>query len=143
MASVDLWRLRCRAGMVALYGTAGVLHVAFPAPFVAITPSWVPDAPEVILLTGLCEIAGAIGLLIPALRKYAGIALALYAVLVFPANIKHALDSLSAPEVAPWQWLYHAVRLPLQPVVVWVAVFAGGVVTWPLRCNRPRRHAGG
>jgi uncharacterized membrane protein len=119
--------------LFALYATAGVLHVTFPAPFLAITPLWVPSAPDVVLLTGFCEIAGAIGLFVPSLRKYAGIALALYAVLVFPANIKHAFDSLSAPDVSPWQWLYHGVRLPLQPFVVWLALFAGDAVTWPVQ----------
>ena len=32
------------------------------APFVAITPDWVPVPHVVILLTGLCEIAGALAL---------------------------------------------------------------------------------
>ncbi len=137
MGSVDLWRMRCRAFLFVFYGAAGVLHIAFPAPFVAITPSWVPNAQAVIMLTGLCEIAGAIGLLVPALRRYAGVALAVYAVLVFPANIKHAVDSLSAPGASAWQWSYHVVRLPLQPVLVWLAAFAGGSVSWPLRSKVP------
>lgn len=131
MGSVDLWQMRCRAGLSVLYGTAGILHLAYPAPFVAITPIWVPNAQAVIILTGFCEIAGAIGLQVPALRRYAGTALALYAVLVFPANIKHALDSLSAPGASAWQWLYHAARLPLQPVLVWLAAFAVGFAAWP------------
>lgn len=133
MAGIDAWRRRARYGLCALYGIAGVLHIAIPKPFLSITPSWVPCAPDVILVTGLCEIAGAIGLLSPALRRHAGVALALYAVLVFPANVKHAIDSLSAPAVSPWQWLYHVVRLPMQPLLVWLAVFAGDVVSWPFR----------
>lgn len=28
-------------------------------------------------------------------------------------------------------WWYHGPRLALQPVLVWWALFAGGVVTWP------------
>lgn len=82
--------------------------------------------------------AGALGLFVPGLRRYAGIGLALYAVFVFPANIKHAIDSLSAAIVSPWQWIYHAIRLPLQPLLVWVALFAADVTSWPIR----RRRAG-
>jgi uncharacterized membrane protein len=98
----------------------------------------VPYPELVIPFTGACEIAGAIGLSKPVLRRYAGIGLALYAVCVFPANIKHAMDSLSAASVPPWQWVYHLIRLPLQPLLVWIALFAGGVTAWPFR----RRRAG-
>ncbi len=126
MANVEIWRKRCRLGLFAFYGFAGFLHLAFPAPFLSITPDWVPDASDVIMLTGVCEIAGAIGLLMPQTRRYAGTALALYAILVFPANLKHAADSLSAPATSSWQWAYHCLRLPLQPLIVWLAIFSGG-----------------
>ena len=33
----------------------------------------------------------------------------------------------------PDSWWYHAPRLALQPVLVWWALFAGGVADWPLR----------
>ena len=68
----------------ALYGAAGILHIVFPAPFLTIMPDWVPLPQLTIFATGLCEIAGAIGLFIPAWRRAAGIGLALYAVCVFP-----------------------------------------------------------
>ncbi|MFJ6323338.1 MULTISPECIES: DoxX family protein [unclassified Rhizobium] len=129
----DVWQRRCRWGLSAFYGLAGILHIVLPKPFLGITPAWVPEPETVIFLTGLCEIAGAVGLLMPRLRKAAGIGLALYAVCVFPANIKHAIDGLGAATVSPWQWLYHLVRLPLQLPLVWVALFAGSVVVWPFR----------
>jgi uncharacterized membrane protein len=133
-----VWRRWCRIGLSVFYGLAGVLHLLFPEPFLAITPDWVPEPVRVIQFTGACEIAGALGLFVPGLRRYAGIGLALYAVCVFPANIKHAIDSLSAAVVSPWQWIYHAIRLPLQPLLVWVALFAADVTSWPIR----RRRAG-
>jgi len=125
MSRIDLWQNRCRIGLSAFYGLAGILHIAMPEPFLTITPAWVPNPAAVIMLTGLCEIAGALGLFIPALRQYAGIGLALYAVCVFPANIKHAIDTLSGSAVSPGQWLYHLIRLPLQPLIIWLALFAG------------------
>ncbi|WP_349899411.1 DoxX family protein [Parafrigoribacterium soli] len=41
---------------------------------------------NLVYLTGLCEIAGAIGLLVPALHFAAGMALVVFLVAVFPAN---------------------------------------------------------
>jgi uncharacterized membrane protein len=124
-ARLESWRVRCRVVLAGFYGLAGILHLAVPGPFVRITPSWVPEPEAVILVTGLCEIAGAAGLLVPALRKYAAVGLALYAVCVFPANIKHAYDALgAAASTSPWQWLYHGLRLPLQPLLAWLPLFA-------------------
>ena len=116
----------CRIGLAILYGITGILHIVMPNPFLQITPAWVPDPRQLILITGMCEGAGAIGLLIPAVRRYAGIELALYAMCVFPANIKHAIDRLGSDAASLWQWTYHCIRLPLQPVLVWLALFAGG-----------------
>jgi uncharacterized membrane protein len=116
--------------LAAAYVAAGVLHIALPGPFVMITPDWVPWPQSVVFLTGVAEIAGAIGLFVPGLRKAAGVGLALYALCVWPANIKHAmLDHANgwAP-LGPW---YHAPRLAFQPVIVWWALFASGVTRWP------------
>lgn len=133
MARIDAWQWWCRWSLSAFYGLAGMFHIVLPTPFLRVTPAWVPEPEAVIFLTGLCELAGAIGLLVPRLRKAAGIGLAFYAVCVFPANIKHAIDSLGAATVSPWQWLYHLVRLPLQPPLIWVAFFAADVVVWPFK----------
>jgi uncharacterized membrane protein len=53
-------------------------------------PDWIPQPMAVIYFTGLCEIAGAIGLLLPNVRRAAGLALIVFFILVFPANVKAA-----------------------------------------------------
>lgn len=109
---------------------AGVLHLAVPGPFLGITPDWVPFPEQTIVLTGLTEIAGSVGLMIPRLRSAAGIGLAIYAVCVFPANIRHAIDDLGS--VTPLLgWAYHGPRLLFQPVIVWWALWAGTVINGP------------
>lgn len=123
-------RRAMRVLMALFYFGAGVLHLTAPDPFLLITPEWVPYPLAIIILTGLCEIAGSIGLLIPRLRKAAGIMLALYAVCVFPANIKHALDHIVVPGL-PQGWWYHGPRLVFQPVLIWWALFCTGVIRWP------------
>ena len=121
-------RVAARWVLATLYFVAGVIHLAMPAPFLLITPDWVPYPRAVILGTGLCEIAGALALPTRGLRRLAGGALALYAVCVVPANIKHATGG--GMQLGLW---YHVPRLALQPVLVWWALFAGEVVDWPFR----------
>jgi len=123
-------RAAARGVLAAIYLVAGIFHLCTPGTFLQITPDWVPFQPEVILGTGLCEIAGAIALLIRPLRRTAGIALALYAVCVFPANVKHFMDGLPVGGLQ-LGWWYHVPRLAFQPVFVWWALFAGEVVRWP------------
>jgi uncharacterized membrane protein len=78
----------------AFYIAAGTFHILVPRPFTLITPDWVPHPFATVVFTGMCEIAGGVGLLIPGLRRAAGLMLALYAVCVFPANLKHAFEGM-------------------------------------------------
>ncbi len=64
-SSSETWQRRSRFFLSALYGAAGVLHIAIPQPFVAITPTLVSYPAIVVLLTGVCELLGAVGLLVP------------------------------------------------------------------------------
>jgi uncharacterized membrane protein len=122
--------------LAVFYFFAGVAHLRSPGGFLAITPDWVPWPEAVIAVTGVCEIAGAIALAcVPRLRAAAGIGLALYAVCVYPANIKHAVEGI-AMNGQQLSWWYHGPRLAFQPVFVWWALWAGGVTDWPFR-RRP------
>jgi uncharacterized membrane protein len=128
----DKTRTVMRWIMAVFYLVAGIGHVLRPNVFLPIVPDWVPLPRETILVTGICEIAGAVALFIPRLRRLAGVMLALYAICVWPANIKHAVDGISLPPI-PNSWWYHGPRLALQPVLVWWALFCAGVIDWPSR----------
>lgn len=132
MQSSDRARTVLRWLLAALYLAAGIGHLRSPDTFLLIVPDWVPEPRAVILVTGLLEIAGALALLTQRWRHPAGVMLALYAVCVFPANIKHAVEGISIPPI-PDSWWYHAPRLAFQPVFVWWALFCSGVIDWPLR----------
>jgi uncharacterized membrane protein len=125
--------------MAGLYVVAGVAHLRAPDAFLPIVPAFVPDPRDVILVTGICELAGAIALLTRRLRWLAGVMLAAYAVCVFPANIKHAVDGIEVAGI-PASWWYHGLRLALQPVLVWWALFSAQVTDWPFR-RRDDPHA--
>lgn len=127
-------RTGLRIALSALYALAGAMHILRPHGFELIVPDWVPFPHQVVVATGVAELLGAVGLWIAPLRLWAGIGLAAYAVAVYPANIKHAVDHVVIDGVA-LGWAYHAPRLLFQPVLVWAALFAGGVVDWPWRAK--------
>lgn len=123
--------------MAAFYLMAGILHIQSPGGFLAITPNWVPFPLAVVYFTGAAEILGAIGLMIPRAiidwaRPAAGIGLALYAICVYPANINHAVNSISVGGEA-LGWSYHAPRLLFQPIFIWWALFVGENIIWPFK----------
>jgi len=118
--------------LIAAFLFAGSVHVGQPDVFLRIVPAWVPMPRETVIVTGWCEIAGAIGLLVPQVRWWAGAMLALYAVCVFPANIKHALEYGHSHGLGIG-WLYHGPRLLFQPVIVWWCLYAGKAIDWPFR----------
>ena len=123
-------RFWMRAVLALFYFAAGILHLRAPGGFVKIVPSFVPWPAEVVWLTGVAEIAGAIGLMIPRFQKTASIGLALYAICVFPANINHAFNQIDVGAL-PSSWWYHGPRFVLQPILVWWALFCSEVINWP------------
>ncbi len=128
------WRGVMRIVMAAFFAGGFVLHLLAIDQLVAITPDWVPYPREVVLITGVIELAGAVALLVPRLRRATGIALAIYVIAVWPANFKHALAHIMTPPV-PDSWWYHAPRLALQPVIAWWALFSTRVIDWPFRAR--------
>ncbi|WP_374408205.1 DoxX family protein [Pelagerythrobacter sp.] len=133
------WRRALRWLLAAFYAFAGYVHLARPEPFLSIMPHWVPAAGPVVFWTGIAELLGALGLVqpwSPRLRQAAAIGLALYAVCVFPANINHfALDMARAD--SGLGLAYHVPRMIAQPLIVWLALWAGGVTDWPFRRRKP------
>ena len=125
-------RVAARLALAATYAGIGIVHVTAPDAFLPIMPGWVPFPRDVVLATGGCELVGSAALLTPRLRRAAGWAFAAYAVCVYPANIKHAVENVHVPPI-PSSWWYHAPRLAFQPVFVWWALWAAEVVDWPFK----------
>ena len=117
-----------------VYLGVGLVHLGRPDVFLPIMPDWVPFPREVVLLTGVWEMIGAVALLWPGMRAnwWGGVMMAAYAVVVYPANIKHALDGVALGGEA-LGWGYHAPRLMFQPVFLWWALWVGRVTDWPFR----------
>ena len=58
-------------------------------------PPWVPNPRTVVLLTGVLQILGALGLLIPETRFVTGVCLIAFLVAVFPANVHAARSDIT------------------------------------------------
>ena len=74
---------------------SGLLHLARPALFVPLLPPPFPPQPWVIVATGLPELLGAAGLLVPQTRRLASLCLAVLMIAIFPANIHIAGQTVS------------------------------------------------
>ncbi len=102
----------------AFFVAAGVLHFVKPDAYASIVPDALPRERELVYVSGIAEIVGGAGVLVPATRRLAGWWLIALLVAVFPANVNMAVNAdrfRSVPE--PLLWL----RLPLQAVLIaWV-----------------------
>ena len=91
----------------------GVLHFIAPDKLVKIVPDWLPAPRVLVLVSGVFEIAGGIGLLIKQTRTLAAWGLVALFAAVFPANINMAVHKIYTDN--PWiLWG----RLPFQAVLV-------------------------
>lgn len=105
--------------------TVGILHFTSPEPFVRIVPAVLPAPLALVYLSGIAEIAGGVGLMVPKLRRAAGMGLIALYIAVFPANINMALHNLQLGADPIPTWALWA-RLPFQFVFIawayWVAL---------------------
>ncbi len=89
----------------------GITHFTDPAFFESIMPPWIGFHTEIVYISGIFEILGAIGILLPSLRQWAGNGLILLVICVTPANIHMWLNPDLFPDVPP---AFLTIRLVLQ-----------------------------
>ena len=101
-----------------IFGAAGTAHFVWPAAFARIVPPYLPAPRTLVYVSGVAELLGALGLLVPRLRVYAGWGLILLLLAVFPANVHMALHPADFGRIPGWTL---SLRLPLQFVLVgWI-----------------------
>ena len=103
---------------------AGVLHFVRPRWYEAIMPPGLPAQRELVYASGVAEIVGGVGLLVPRTRNLASWWLVATLVAVFPANVHMALNP-DDYDVPGGKWALYA-RLPVQLLfIAWVRAAAG------------------
>lgn len=125
--------------IVVIFFMSGTAHFIVPEWFDRIMPPWVPNARFATYASGVAELAGAIGLLIPATRMAAKWGLIALLIAVFPANI-HMLNMAraSSNSSAAHTWYVAALwlRLPVQAGLVWVVARIKTTTTQTANTNR-------
>jgi uncharacterized membrane protein len=113
--------MAARVLLAVLFIAAGVLHLVVTPVFVSIMPAYLPAPTLLVQISGIAEILGGIGLLIPAAQPAAAWGLILLLIAVLPANLNMALHPGHWPAIPAWLlWA----RVPLQlPLLYWAFLY--------------------
>ena len=103
----------------------GIMHFAATELEASVVPPYIPWPVAAVLVSGVFELLGAVGILLPATRKAAGIGLFLLTLAVTPVHV-YMLQQPELFGVPVWAlWL----RLPIQVALLWLILWS----TWRLR----------
>jgi uncharacterized membrane protein len=105
----------------AFFMLGGSAHFTQTEMFVSIMPPYIPYHLEIVYLSGVMEIAGALALLVPKYRALAGVYLIALTIAVTPANIHMWLNPQLFPGFNP---VFLSIRLVLQVALIAVIWFS-------------------
>ena len=103
---------------------AGIMHFVKPRQYEAIMPDYVPAHRELVVVSGLAEIAGGLGVMHPRTRRIASWWSVATLVAVFPANLHMALNPDKYKQVPGGRTALY-LRLPVQLLFIRWALAAG------------------
>lgn len=109
---------RANLALATLFALSGSAHFVFRDAMALAVPQWLPHRDLLAVTSGILEVLGAIGLLVPAYREVSAWCLIGLLVAVFPANI-WMLVSARAAGGPLWAESLLWMRLPLQPLLIW------------------------
>ena len=109
-------RVVARGATTLLFLATGTLHFLRASTFVQTIPLWLPHPMLLVIISGICELAGAVGLLLPRTRTIAAWGLIALLIAVFPANLHMALHPAQFAAIATPAQLWW--RLPIQPLLI-------------------------
>ena len=110
-----------RTLLAILFLIAGSLHFLIPHAYLKIMPPAFPAPLTLVYISGIAEILGGLGLLLPLTRHAAAWGLVALLIAVLPANINMVVDHTRFASIPLWAlWL----RLPLQlPLIYWAWLY--------------------
>ncbi len=114
---------RARVGLTAFFLFTSLGHFIRTEEMAMMLPPSVPYSVELIFITGVFELLGAIGIWIPRLMKLTGLCLILMLICVLPANIYSALNRIDFGGHADGP-TYLLLRVPFQALVIWWTYFS-------------------
>ena len=97
----------------------GIMHFVATETEVTIVPPYIPWPLAAVLVSGLFELLGAVGVLIPSVRRAAGVGLFFLTLAVTPAHI-YMLQRPELFHVPVWAlWLRLPIQLALLALILW------------------------
>jgi uncharacterized membrane protein len=124
VAVLASWVAATRYALAVMFVATGIGHFNHTrSELERMVPQAFPNPMAIVYFTGICEFAGAMGIVIPRFRNVAGICLIVLLIAMLPANIKAAqagLTILGKPATELW------LRIPMQIVFI-------GLVWWSTR----------
>jgi uncharacterized membrane protein len=109
-------RGRSRRLLAAFFIGAGANHFAMPRAYEKIVPPRLRGSAKLLVqVSGVAELAGGVGVLVPATRRVSGLGLIALLAAVFPANVHMAQEPERFDKIPRWA-LYG--RLALQPLMM-------------------------
>ena len=124
------WQAKTAVALALMFLFAATGRLANIEGLVQKLPASLPLRREAVYLSGVVEVLGAVGLLLPRLRRLAGLGIILFLLVVFPANVNVAVHNLQIPGF-PSAPIVQWIRLPLQFVLIgltWWATQPAGVL---------------
>lgn len=118
------WRTAARFALAVMFVFTAAAHFGRQKDSLErMVPSWMPSPKVVIAVTGVLELLGALGLLLPITTPLAGICLAVLLVAMFPANIKAARDQIMLDgKPATPLWFRTLVQVAFVAILLWATV---------------------
>ncbi len=102
VASLRDWAAATRIGLAVMFCFTAAAHFNnMRADMIRMVPPAIPNPELMVTFTGVCEVLGGIGLLVPRTRRIAAIALILFLLAVLPANIHAALSGVTLRGAPP------------------------------------------
>ncbi|MET7710108.1 DoxX family membrane protein [Micromonospora sp. NPDC005413] len=95
--ALDGWQPALRVGLALMFALTAVAHFAGQrrADLIAMVPPGLPQPGLLVTVTGVLELVGAVGLLVPATARVAAGGLGLLMLAMFPANVSAARRRLT------------------------------------------------
>ncbi len=116
-----------RIAMSVMLVFTAIAHFAFTKGMEMMLPTFIPYKTEVVYLTGIIELAAAIGILIPSFRAIIALLLIVFFFLILPVNIYAAIKHIDYQKATfngsglNYLWF----RIPLQILfILWTYIFA-------------------
>jgi uncharacterized membrane protein len=119
------WPVALRGGLATMFVMTGMAHfIGLRAELISMVPPAMPNPGLLVTITGLLELAGAVGLLLPRTAPWAAGGLTALLVGLFPANVYAALNGITT---SPADALVPRTLMQLVFLAATVAVLAAHV----------------